>query len=128
MSHLFCSTSDHNVLYTEGNSCQKDSSLRQERRQAYITCLHCETRYADIILDIDELVNPVTVYAITVTGYPISRGIAVKNKSMLSSNGLEGLLHLQEGYLLALGVVQKFMLLLSNLMNIQSVLLHRQLY
>ena len=27
----------------------------------------------DIVLDIDELVNPVTVYAIIVTGYPISR-------------------------------------------------------
>lgn len=54
--------------------------------------------------------------------------IAVKNKSMLSSSGLEGLLHLEEGYSLALVVDQKFMLLLSNLMNIQSVLLHRQLY
>lgn len=33
---------------------------------------HCETRYADIVLDINELVNPVRVYAINVTGYPIS--------------------------------------------------------
>ena len=97
---------------------------RQERRRACITCLHCETRYADIVLDIDELVNPVTAYAINVTGFPISRNNC-ENKSILSSNGLEVLLHLQECYILALVVDHKFMLLLSNLMNIQSVLLHR---
>lgn len=44
----------------------------QERRRACITCLHCESRYADIVLDIDEFVIPVTVNAINVTGYPIS--------------------------------------------------------
>lgn len=74
MSHLFCSTSDHNVLCTEGNrKRQKDSTLRHSMENVPRKGgEHCETRYADIVLDIEEVVIPVTEHVINVTGYPIS--------------------------------------------------------